>query len=80
MAAWVLSWIISLGLAFALGYSLRSLRDRIKLMMKAMNQILANHKLTPPDPDTGGRVIEPSEDPVEAAKREFEERSRFLNQ
>ncbi len=77
-AVLVLSWILTLIIAFELGYFLRSLTDRIRIVMLAVGKLISERK-SKDEPGPEGKVVEPTDDPVGAARREFEERSNRLN-
>lgn len=74
----VLDILIAMGMAFVLGWYLRDIARRLRLSELAHWAHVQRHKQAV-EPEAGGRVVEPIDDPVAAAKAEFEATQRRLN-
>ncbi len=78
MALFLLDILIAMGMAFVLGWYLRDIARRIRTIDLAHMAHITRHKRGEL-PEASGKVVEPIDDPVSAAKADFDAMQRRLN-
>lgn len=74
----LLSWILSIIVGFWVGWYWRDIRWQIRRLELQIAAHITRHKRAEA-PEPLGKVVEPIDDPIAAAKAEFEAEQRRIN-